>query len=113
MKFRHLLITLLFPIGLGAQIQIQRDVRIPKLNTFNPAEIPDAWAEKSQSPHQEMPLPEGIDENLRKRLDAQREQRIRQNRVQLRKRYGAPATPIEKLNPIIEQEFEGQYLSGE
>ncbi len=113
MKFRHLLITLLFPIGLGAQIQIQRDVRIPKLNTFNPAEIPDAWAEKSQSPHQEMPLPEGIDENLRKRLDAQREQRIRQNRVQLRKKYGAPAAPIEKLNPIIEQEFDGQYLSGE
>lgn len=113
MKFRHLLITLLFPIGLGAQVQIQRDVRIPKLNTFNPSEIPDAWAEKSQSPHQEMPLPEGIDENLRKRLDAQREQRIRQNRVQLRKKYGAPAAPIEKLNPVIEQEFDGQYLSGE
>ncbi len=102
MKIRlplFLLITLLGPLVLRAQVHIQRDVRIPKLNTFNPAEIPAIWTEKYQAPHQEMPLPEGIDENLRKKLDAQRERNIRKKRVSQRKKYQAPATSKESLNP--------------
>lgn len=111
--FIYFFITLLGPLALRAQVHIQRDVRIPKINTFNPAEIPAVWTEKHQAPHQEMPLPEGIDENLRKKLDAQRELNIRKKRVSQRKKYQAPATPKESLNPIIESEFDGQFLAGE
>lgn len=115
MRFRISLLSLILPIGLGAQVQvqIQRDVRIPKLNTFNPAEVPDVWVEKKAIFEQEMPLPKGIDENLRAELDRKKEKLIRNSRVQLRKTYQVPPTPKEKLNPIIENAFDGQYLAGE
>ena len=113
MTFRILILSLILPLSLSAQVQIQRDVRIPKLNTFNPADVPEIWTEISQSPHQEMPLPAGIDDNLRLKIDNQREQKIRARRISQRKKINAPATNKLLLNPEIENEFDGQYLAGE
>ena len=59
-------------MSLSAQVQIQRDVRIPKLNTFNPADVPEIWAEMSQSPTPGNAITiAGIDDNLRLKIDGQ------------------------------------------
>ncbi len=113
MNLRIFWLSLFIPAGLCAQVNIQRDVRIPKNNTFNPADVPEIWTENRSEPGREMPLPEGIDESLRKKIDAHRESLIRKKRISQRKKYQAPPTPLDKLNPVIENTFDGQYLSGE
>jgi hypothetical protein len=113
MKSHWFFVIAFIPYLLTAQVSIQRDVMIPKINTFDPMKVPDIWTEQPRHPHHEMPIPTGIDETLRRKLDLAKEQKFKNPRVQLRKNLNAPETPKGILNPVIEAETDGQYLGGE
>lgn len=95
------------------QVQISRDIALPKINTFNPMSTPNLWIEEHNNTEgKEMPLPKGIDEKLREKIDKQRKAKIRRKKVDIRKKINVQPTSPLLLTPEIENEIDGQFSPG-
>lgn len=95
----------------SSQVQIIRDVKSPLWNKFDPMSVPDVWVETAVANQQEMPLPLGIDDILRKKIDAKRDAKIRREKNQRSIIKGNP-TKATDLNPTIETKTDGALGSG-
>ena len=98
---------------LQAQVHITRNLTYPKVNTFDPRSTPSFWVEEAKEgiPH-EMPLPKGIDEQLRRRIDSLREIKLRNKTVNIRRKINIKPTEQILLKPEIENEIDGQFSAG-
>jgi hypothetical protein len=96
---------MIFSIEISAQtaseIKIERDIKTPLLHKFDPMTVPDVWINIASEETEEMPLPSGIDEKLRKEVDAARMQKLKNNNISNRKIIDAPPTPQSDFNPTL------------
>lgn len=92
-------------------VTITRDHISPLWHQFDPSQLPDIWVSKLESSAEEMPLPSGIDEKLRKKIDNERMLRIKKN-ITNRKIINGPKTPISQINPSVVENTDGITGSG-
>ncbi len=82
------------------EVDIVRDLQTPLWHVFDPRLAPDAFLEP-QGKEGEMPLPEGINEELRKKIDAHREASLRGREL-----YNHDPTPAADIAPVQLEGFE-------
>ena len=116
MKPFSIITFLLFSVGiLNAQnnvdVTITRDHKSPLWHKFDPSKLPDVWVSKMENSMEEMPLPSGIDNSLRIRIDKKRENFIKHN-VNNRRILNGEPTPVSQLNPTVLKNTDGTTGSG-
>jgi len=98
-------VLMIFSLKISAQntsgIKIERDIKTPLLNVFDPMSVPDVWINMASEETEEMPLPSGIDEKLRKKVDAARMAKLKQSNISNRRIIDAPPTPQKDFNPSL------------
>ncbi len=82
------------------EVIIERNLQTPLWHVFDPMKAPDAFLEP-QGESAEMPLPEGINEALRQKIDARREASIRGRGL-----YNQDPTPKSDIAPEQLEGFE-------
>ena len=82
------------------EVEILRDIQTPLWHVFDPRLAPDIFWEP-QGQEGEMPLPEGINEELRKKIDARREASLRGREL-----YNQDPTPAADIAPVQLEGFE-------
>ena len=87
----------------GGTCDVIRDIKTPLSHVFDPATSPNIWMMPTDS-EAEMPLPGGINEDLRREIDAARSARLNSNPVQNRGIINDKPTPP---NSIITQSQRG------
>jgi hypothetical protein len=104
-QFCIIAFLMIFSIEVSAQsasgIKIERDIKTPLLHKFDPMTVPDVWINIASEETEEMPLPSGIDEKLRKEVDAARMAKLKQSNISNRKIIDAPPTPQKDFNPSL------------
>lgn len=111
LKFRLALILVLAFNGLNGQnFQIIRDHKTPLMHVFNPQTATDDWLQVSEQ-HPEMPLPSGVDDGLRKRIDAKRSAFNQKNMARRGNYSGKPVNP-EQIAPEDVNGWDGTFGSG-
>lgn len=99
---------------LSAQIRsncdIIRDHKTPVWHIFDPSTAPDIWLMPTEK-EAEMPLPTGINEEIRKEIDAKRTAQLR-SLLQNRSILNDPQTPKSKLNSTLNRGVEPLPGSG-
>lgn len=105
MKQINLLVAvILISINVSAQnsngIKIERDIKTPLFQKFDPMKVPDVWIDIANEETEEMPLPSGIDEKLRKEVDAARMHKLKNNIANRKIIQGNPNVPSD-FNPTI------------
>jgi hypothetical protein len=97
--------------GQNTQVHITRDHMSPLWHKFDPSTLPDIWVSKVESSSEEMPLPSGIDNELRKKIDQERAQKIKHN-LSNRKVVNGTKTPLSQIDPTIIKNTDGLTGSG-
>ena len=97
--------------GQSTQVYITRDHMSPLWHRFDPANLPDIWVSKVESSSEEMPLPSGIDNELRKKIDQERAQKIKHN-LSNRKVVNGAKTPLSQIDPSVIKNTDGLTGSG-
>ncbi len=116
MKQFSLFTFLLCLIGISnaqnkVDVTITRDHKSPLWHKFDPSTLPDVWVSKMENSAEEMPLPSGIDNQLRAKIDKQRENYIKHN-VNNRRILSGQATPLSQINPSVIKNTDGTSGSG-
>ncbi len=92
-------------------VTITRDHKSPLWHKFDPSDLPDIWVSKLSSSSEEMPLPSGIDNELRKKIDQERNKKLKKS-VNIRKIINGTPTPLSDINPTVIKNTDGITGSG-
>ncbi len=100
--------------SIQSQVKIERNLSSPLYSKFDPQSVPSVWLETSnQTENQlEMPLPGGINEELRKKLDLKKTQLYKSKIAGKRGILNDHKTPSSSIQPIIEMPVDGFAGSG-
>lgn len=89
-------------------ISVTKDLKTPLTHVFSPDSVKQTWISTEQKL---MPLPGGINEKLRKEIDAEREKLERNPNLRSNNKTGNPTKPA-ALDPDFERGLEGGGGSG-
>lgn len=90
------------------EVTIDKNIKTPLTHVFNPADFDGNWAFKEE---QEMPEPGGINEPLRKKIDEERERKMRLPNLRSNNHTGQPTSPG-AIEVTSEKSIEGGTGSG-